>query len=43
MNSNMPKFNPVKNRFLPTPQSVLKGLESEPKIKINSIKNKLKY
>ena len=33
MNSNKPELNIVKNRFLPIPQSVLKGLESEPKIK----------
>ena len=33
MNSNKVELNNVKNRFLPKPQSVLKGLESEPKIK----------
>ena len=31
--ANKPEFNNVKNRFLPKPQSVLKGLEPEPKIK----------
>ena len=33
MSSNKIEMNNVKNRFLPKPQSVLKGLESEPKIK----------
>ena len=33
MNSNKIELNNVKNRFLPKPQSVLKGLEAEPKIK----------
>ena len=33
MNSNKSTFNNVKNRFLPMPQSALKGLEPEPKIK----------
>ena len=32
MNSNKCELNNVKNRFLPPPQSVKKGLESEPKI-----------
>ena len=31
--TNKPELNNVKNRFLPKPQSVLKGLEPEPKIK----------
>ena len=33
MNTNKKELNNVKNRFLPKPQSVLKGLEPEPKIK----------
>ena len=33
MTSNKPILNNVKNRFLPIPQSALKGLEPEPKIK----------
>ena len=33
MNSNKIELNNVKNRFLPKPQSVLKNLEPEPKIK----------
>ena len=33
MTTNKIEFNNVKNRFLPKPQSVLKGLEPEPKIK----------
>ena len=33
MSTNKKELNNVKNRFLPKPQSVLKGLESEPKIK----------
>ena len=33
MSSNKPELNNVKNRFLPKPQSVIKGLEPEPKIK----------
>jgi aurora kinase len=33
MSSNKPELNNVKNRFLPIPQSVAKGLEPEPKIK----------
>ena len=31
--SNKPELNNVKNRFLPKPLSVLKGLEPEPKIR----------
>ena len=33
MNTTKKEFNNVKNRFLPKPQSVVKGLEPEPKIK----------
>ena len=29
---NLPKTNNVKNRFLPIPEAVAKGLEPEPKI-----------
>ena len=33
MSNNKPELNNVKNRFLPVPQSALKCLEPEPKIK----------
>ena len=41
MNSNKPEQNTVKNRFLPIPQSVLKGLEPELKIKDFQIQKEL--
>ena len=41
MNSNKPEQNTVKNRFLPIPQSVIKGLEPELKIKDFQIQKEL--